>query len=450
METNSSNLYNIFAQEDVDNQYFVSRLIDSNYNSYNIICKLWQPQNSVIKAICNLRKQVEKSFLFYGFIEDAIILYKNKRIKFYSPNLNLEFTDHKESFLYSDIQYIHLNNDIDEYNLTFRIGAYYDYNLPLFLAGHNKLFYPPFLNLINCKCTSNEITCYITKKQIMVFAHSNEENPNQARYYINNSPWTYRYIYDIIIKDERRKVKEIIDVEVTKLLDNIQEMGTYIAYETNIKNIPIITTDIFSLPFVEINKDYWIENYCFLKKRNDELPLLLLCNLYMKKRENETFYTLNEVKDLHLPYIHLDYIFILNIPNTREVITIKKNNENYIRGFINSIYPEQLNFTSQDSITFVVYSFFFSFKIFLNKDSSELKCIVDNDKYIASCIVPKSHFHGKKSGYYNILRLNHRGGKSIFYEVNPIKVILNDNENNSFIMKGISISLLLSLFLVFA
>ena len=227
-------------------------------------------------------------------------------------------------------------------------------------------------------------------------------------------------------------------------------MGTYVAYETNIKNIPIITTEIFTLPFVEINQDYWIENYCFLKKRNDDLPLLLLCNLYIKKTENETFYTLNEVKDLHLPYIHLDYIFIINIPNTREVITVKKNNENYIRGFLNSIYPEQLNFTSQDSITFVVYSFFFSFKIFLNKDSSELKCIVDNNKYAASCIVPKSHFHGKKSGYYNILRLNHKGGKSIFYEINPIKVILNDIENNSFIMKGISINLLLSLFLVFA
>lgn len=452
METNSSTLYNIFDQEDVDNQFFVSILMDSNYNSYNIKCKLWQPQNSVIRAICNLGQQVQKSVSFYGFIKDAIILYKNKRIKFYSTDLSLTLTEQKRIFLYSDIQYIHLNNDIDEYNLKFRIGAYYDYNLPLFLVGHDKLFYPPFLNLVNCKYTEDDIICNITKKQIMVFAHSTKDNPNQATYHINNNIMNFNYIYDIIIKDERRKEKEIIDIEVTKLLDNVQEMGTYIAYETNIKNIPIIKTDIFRLPFVEINKDHNPENYCFLKKRNDDLPLLLLCNLYIFRVENETYYTLKEVKDLYLPYIHFDYLFIINIPNKKEVINVKKNNVTHIRGFINAINPEQLNFTSQDSITLTLYSYFFSFKIFLNKDSSELKCCVDDDKLMASCIIPKSHFHGKKSGYYNILRLNHRGGKSIFYEVNPLKVILNDNDDgksNSFIMKGISFSLLLCLFLVF-
>ena len=73
-------------------------------------------------------------------------------------------------------------------------------------------------------------------------------------------------------------------------------------------------------------------------------------------------------------------------------------------------------------------------RIRLNPDSkNDLNCesIFDEDNNFISkkCFVPKSHFDGKNSGYYYIYHRNHLDELIIFYEVNPIQVVLpNDNE----------------------
>ncbi len=61
-----------------------------------------------------------------------------------------------------------------------------------------------------------------------------------------------------------------------------------------------------------------------------------------------------------------------------------------------------------------------------NEDKKDLSCQIRPNR-ILRCTVPKSHFDGKKKGYYFTKHTNHEGGKSAFYESPPIKVILNNS-----------------------
>lgn len=71
-----------------------------------------------------------------------------------------------------------------------------------------------------------------------------------------------------------------------------------------------------------------------------------------------------------------------------------------------------------------------------NIDGEDLKCDMDS-KRTQTCIVPKSHFKGKKSGFYFISHKNYLNSQSINYEAPPVKIILSDegdnsNQNNTF------------------
>ena len=62
-----------------------------------------------------------------------------------------------------------------------------------------------------------------------------------------------------------------------------------------------------------------------------------------------------------------------------------------------------------------------------NENANDLDCIrkYPGDRLLV-CNVTKSHFSGKKSGYYYIKHTNTLGKKSTNYEVAPIKILLND------------------------
>ena len=42
------------------------------------------------------------------------------------------------------------------------------------------------------------------------------------------------------------------------------------------------------------------------------------------------------------------------------------------------------------------------------------------------CEVPKSHFQGKEKGFYYLKYINMNGNRAIRYEVQPIKLIIDD------------------------
>ena len=57
-----------------------------------------------------------------------------------------------------------------------------------------------------------------------------------------------------------------------------------------------------------------------------------------------------------------------------------------------------------------------------NKDKGDLSCEKRKQNRLLRCTIPKNHF--EKNGYYFLKHTNHLGGKSSFYEISPIKIIL--------------------------
>ena len=66
-------------------------------------------------------------------------------------------------------------------------------------------------------------------------------------------------------------------VKITKLLTNNIETDNFIAYETNVTNIPSVIGSIFYLNFTGREKDT-LDFGCFFKK-GEYNPLLLLCHV---------------------------------------------------------------------------------------------------------------------------------------------------------------------------
>ena len=64
----------------------------------------------------------------------------------------------------------------------------------------------------------------------------------------------------------------------------------------------------------------------------------------------------------------------------------------------------------------------------LNPDSEELDCVYP-DKMIKRCLVPKSHFDEKKSGYYYIYYLNAEKKLNIYYDISPFFISLPEEED---------------------
>ena len=97
-------------------------------------------------------------------------------------------------------------------------------------------------------------------------------------------------------------------------------------------------------------------------------------------------------------------------------------------------YPNELNFKLNDTFTIDIYAHFpNNIKIKLNPDSGELECFVEG--LIKKCIVPKSHFEGKNSGYYHIIHSNTLDDWIVSYELSPIKIILPEKSKNQILLK---------------
>ena len=97
------------------------------------------------------------------------------------------------------------------------------------------------------------------------------------------------------------------------------------------------------------------------------------------------------------------------------------------------VYPTELNFTKSNSYI-INYRLenqdkFIGIKL-NNKSEKELIC--NYREGITQCTVPKGHF--KESGYYYTYYKNNYGTSSIIYEIEKVKIILNNNipDNNGY------------------
>ena len=181
--------------------------------------------------------------------------------------------------------------------------------------------------------------------------------------------------------------------------------------ETNITNdLSIITTDYFIFPSKKNG-----ELKCLFKKTNNQKDdkLLLLC-----KPDSPGEYELN-MDAVELDNINILYSFKIAETHISEKVKVLDNEGAKIL----SVYPDSLDFNSQDKFT-IKYQTENPEKLIgikLNNNSnSELEC---KDKTgFKECIVPQNHFN--EPGYYYTYYNNSLGDKVISYEIQKIQITL--------------------------
>ena len=375
---------------------------------YKINCGLWRQENSDFLIFCNIDESIPEGVysltlngISFQYKEYMITLRASQKFTF--RKLNEDIID-----LYSDKQTIIIKEDIETYDLKFKIVSY----------NNEKLIINYQYVLENCKQENNELICPITKS-ILVENLTPGPDGNKISLRCFNHDSTKRLgIFHLVAPIEVKSLipKTDIYVGIIKLLEDVGESDTLIAYETNVTDISNVRNDLESFSLKFESKENEENSSCFFRKY-ENTPLLLVC-----WTRNGVLW-LKEIKEeIVLDNINIKYNFrIQPVSNIKKIIT----DYNEHGSFIFFLYPEVLDFSKGNILT-VYYHLEHpeSLKgITLNEDSEDLQC-QNLGKEIKRCKVPKSHFNGKGSGYYFTKHSNHLGGKSFSYEAPPIKVIL--------------------------
>ena len=283
--------------------------------------------------------------------------------------------------------------------------------------------------LNNCKTENNILKCIIKKEEIAGY-HPPSQNISQI-YYIEKENCSTANLFMVpqikIIKKDIQK-KDIY-VGIKKLLVNIDEYGVPIAYETNVTDIPNIyisdDDDDFYLTFINKNSEGIEDEYdskCKFRKY-DANPLIIICSInypgtnWLKEIKEEKFIDNNNIL----------YNFRIQPVKNEDKIDYDGTSSR-----IKEYYPKILDFTKKDGPLYV----YFRLQtveglngLTYNEDAEDLTCeqIAKNRK---KCEVTIKHFKGKKNGFYFIKHTNHKGTKTISYEVPPLKVILDSSKGN--------------------
>ena len=160
--------------------------------------------------------------------------------------------------------------------------------------------------------------------------------------------------------------------------------------------------------------------YCGFRKY-DDIPLLIICFI-----NNQGTNWLKEItEEIIIDNANIKYNFRIQTVNNEEKIDCNTEARGTMFFWI---YPEIFDFTKSDSliIEYAMESPKDLVGITFNEEANDLTCQTIG-KQIKRCTVPKSHFEGKKNGYYFTMHSNHLNGKSYSYDAPPVKVILNDS-----------------------
>ena len=143
---------------------------------------------------------------------------------------------------------------------------------------------------------------------------------------------------------------------------------------------------------------------------------------------NKGTYKLKELKEeIIIDKINTRYNFRIQPTKNNELV---KNNGGEGWSFIVSVYPEILDFTKKDTLTIEYFTRepYLITGLTFNEKANYFPCQTSGQ--ILICNVIKSHFKGKKTGYYYTKQRNLNEGKSILYEIPPIKVILSGSDSS--------------------
>ena len=396
---------NIFDKADIDvSTIFSTEVLDTEKNKYKINCRLWKAEEIKFKIFCDFDETIPQGEYSINLNETKFNYKKNEINIISESDLTIKKLDKNITKLYSDVQVLNIKRDTTTYNLKFKIISY----------NQEKLYFMKdsiYTYLDKCSASKKEITCPITKGKLEEIMSKNEEkftikfldddyNFNELKLILD-----IKVIHNYIIKKD-------IYVGITKLLVNCAESNTLIAYQTNVTSISKVytSTDSFTLNFGGEKTNCGFRKY-------EENPLLMVC--WGPKKTS----SLDEItEEIVLKNINIKYNFRIRPVKNDEIITIDSLKSG---SFIESRYPDILDFRKSESLTV----FFFMKEanaldgITLNENSTDLECENVN-KILKKCTVNKDHFFQNINQLYFSKHKNHLNGKSVSYEVPPIKVIL--------------------------
>ena len=388
---------NIFNNNDTIN--FNAILTDINdYNAqYNANCRLWKPNDDYIRIICNLESDLGDSTpnlilnsTSFVYKEYTVFIEQDKALQYHQYNYDIPF-------LYSDKQIININDD-KSYELTFKSEVFKD-NILYIYGSHNN-----YAILDNCTNTEKEVNCKITKEKIEEILTVNNEQFRIGAIDDNVGIIPFDHILNITINYENVK-KEEIYLKIIRTIGGTTEKGTPFAWETNITEFPTFTSRIFN-------------DFGYFKKIPGR-PLLFIINYQQEVDYNFTNSIENEEV---IDNIHYKYIFKVQPCSFDVNLSISGNGTNILLE-----YPQTIDFNSSSETSIVIR--FIADKpelmknLKLNQNSkSYLECKDLN--MMKKCIVPKSHFRERISGYFNTYHLNHKNNYNIYYDSSQFNVIL--------------------------
>ena len=400
---------NIFNKLDLEAETANKISFSGNNKIYMADCHLWKPTGENLTLICNFNDSLDTQKIK---LNEFIFDYKDYNITLLSENdLNINQLNSTISFLYSDKQVINITDSITEYNLVFKKEVYNKELLILYKGNNNmKNIY------LNCREEIKEIKCSISKDKLIGLLSKSGDKFYLSQLTESEGIIKFNSVLDIVINYDK-VVKKEIDLSIIKLLTQKVEKNNYIVFETNAaSDIQIITTDYFTL---NPNKNEAMN--CLFRKSNNQNDdkLLLLCNA---DSIGEYKFDIYETK---LDNINILYSFKILESHINDKVNVLENEGTKII----SVYPDSLDFTSQDKLT-IKYQTENPEKlkdIKLNISStSNLECT--DKKGYKECIVPQNHFN--ISGYYYTYYTNSFGDKVISYEVPKIQVTVKKVETS--------------------
>ena len=404
---------NLFDKSNIESQTTFKNIIKSKEEKeYEINCRLFKYTHFPLIVLCELDENIPQGNYSINF-NNINFMYNDKEIIVNSSqHFDFEKLDSYIPDLYSDEQNITVENNKESIEIKFKIISYHNETIVLWGTDENLEI------LDNCKVENNELICLIQKKTLLEIM----PNPTGNFYLIycdnKNYDSTFYRLVDKIIINYYGIEKEDIFIGINKLVEDKLGSDSFVAYETNITNIPNFRTGLisFSLKFGGVE-----EHYCGFKKY-DDTPLLLLCG-FINYSTNETY--LSEIeKEIILDNNNIKYNLRIQPVKNNQKIDCNDLGQFYLGLY----YPKILDFTNQDKIN-ITFTGKFELKndnpsIRLNLNADNLEC--EEKSRFLICIVSKSHFEGRKSGYYYPIHVNNLNEKHIFYNNPPIKVILND------------------------
>ena len=351
-----------------------------------------------------------------------------------NPGEDKSFTKLDENIvdIYATSQTITVSDSIDSYELKFSVVSY----------NKEKIFFGQYLIIDTCKEENNILICPITKNELCEYL--NPSSNEISIYYLNSDNDLHEFPLVSKIKIIFNNIKKIdIYVEITRLLVKTIESNIPVAYETNVTDISEMNENfnLFDLPFEkEEDDESKDEGECsFVKYVNTNL--LLLCwvsggGSHRWLKEITTEKIINNV--------NVKYNFRIQPVNISDKIEISNKAGFLIKWY----YPKVLNFKDNDGPLYIDYSMekrIHSNGLTFNEEETDLECEEEKGK-IKRCKIPKTHFKGKKNGFYFLKYTYHLGGKAIYYEATPMQVIVETDSESS---NGNTISLYMIYLLLF-